>query len=318
MERSKGYYKFSEYLKERFGDKVFKVSVDAGFSCPNRDGTKGTGGCIFCDNRGFSFNTISINTISTVAVESQIENGMEFARKRYNAGKYIIYFQAYTNTYAPAAVLREKYDIVKKFDNIVGISIGTRPDCVDDEILDLIQEYTGNYEVWIEYGLQSIHEKTLKRINRNHSYEDFLNAVELTRKRKNIKICAHVIIGLPGETRMDIIDTAKELGRIKVDGVKIHPMHVIRETKLEEDYKKELYQPLDLDEYMELAVSFLEYLYPDTVIQRLTADCSPDYLTAPYWINDKNKVLSELGNILASEERYQGRLYEEKGICNGG
>ncbi len=300
------YYRFSDYLKTHFGCSVFKVSIDAGFSCPNRDGSKGISGCIYCDNRGFSFNTRIF-----LPLEIQIKNGIEFAKKRYRAEKYIIYFQAFTNTYAPLNVLKEKYDIVKKFDNIVGISIGTRPDCVDEQILNLIEEYSKEYEVWIEYGLQSIHTRTLNHINRNHSFDDFLRTYELTRKRKNIKICSHVIIGLPGETETDMINTAKELGMLKIDGVKIHPLHVIKGTKLEEDYKNGLYEPLKFEEYIKLAVSFLENLSPDTVIQRITADCSMEYLAAPCWINDKNRVLKELENTLAKEEKYQGRLYEE-------
>ncbi len=304
MMEERRYYKFSQYLRKRFGCRVHKVSIDAGFSCPNKDGKLSKDGCIYCDNRAFSFNT----RLSSRPIESQIEEGINWGRRRYGAEKFIVYFQAFTNTYASMDVLRQKYNIVRKFKDIVGICIGTRPDCVNEEILDLIQSYSSDYEVWLEYGLQSIHEKSLKFINRRHFYEDFLQAVELT-KGRNIKICAHVIIGLPGETKEDILATAKELGRLRLDGLKIHPLHIIKGTKLEELFRKGLYRPLELDEYVNLAVEFLEYLSPQTVIQRLSADCPPELLVAPLWIGEKNKVFKKIEDTLLKENRFQGRLY---------
>ncbi len=318
-ERPKRYYRFSKYLKEHFGCRVYKISIDAGFSCPNKDGRTSRDGCIYCDNKGFSFNTRSTGdrvsneaSILPPPIELQIEQGMEFGRKRFGAQKFIVYYQAYTNTYASLEVLKEKYDIVKKFKHIVGISIGTRPDCVNREVLDLIETYTSNYEVWLEYGLQSIHRKTLELINRNHAYGDFLRATELTRNRKNIKICAHIIIGLPYETRKDILETARTVGRLKLDGLKIHPLHIIKETKLEEFFKKGLYKPLQLDEYVSLAVEFLEYLWPETIIQRISAECPREFLVGPLWILEKNKVLSEIEKRLLEENRFQGKRWNSK------
>jgi radical SAM protein (TIGR01212 family) len=165
-----------------------------------------------------------------------------------------------------------------------------------------------DYEVWMEYGLQSIHDKSLKYINRGHSYQDFLEALNLTRKRKGIKICAHIILGLPGETRKDIMATAKELGRLKLDGVKIHPLHIIKGTKLEEQFKKGLYTPLQFEEYTGLVGKFLEYLCPDTVIQRLAADCPKELLAAPDWILQKSRVLEEIDRVLIKEGRFQGKM----------
>ena len=303
--RKSRYYKFSEYLRERFDCRVHKVSIDAGFSCPNKDGKLSKDGCIYCDNRAFSFNT----RLPSRLIETQIEEGANFGKRRYGAEKFIVYFQAFTNTYAPIDVLRQKYNIVRKFKDIVGISIGTRPDCVNEEILDLIQSYSSDYEVWLEYGLQSIHEKSLKFINRRHSYEDFLKAVELT-KGRNIKICAHVIIALPAETKEDILATAKELGRLRLDGLKIHPLHIIKGTKLEELFKKKLYEPLELDEYVGIVTEFLEYLSPQTVIQRLSADCPQELLVSPLWIGEKNKVLKKIEDTLSEEGRFQGRLFK--------
>jgi len=301
----KRYYRFSQYLKERFGCRVHKVSIDAGFSCPDKDGKLSQDGCIYCDNSAFSFNT----RLSPRPIETQIKEGMGFGQKRYGAGKFIVYFQAYTNTYAPLQILKQRYDTVRKFKDIVGISIGTRPDCVNEEVLDLIKSYASDYEVWVEYGLQSIHAKTLKFINRHHSYNDFLKALEMTRRR-DLKICAHVIIGLPQENKKEILETARELGRLKIDGLKIHPLHVVKGTRLESMFKEGLYKLLKLDEYVNLATDFLEYLWPETVIQRITADCPPELLIAPLWLTEKNKVLKEIDNTLFKKDKFQGRFFK--------
>ncbi|MCK5595424.1 TIGR01212 family radical SAM protein [bacterium] len=301
------YYEFSKYLRNRFGERVYKVSIDAGFSCPNRDGSKSKDGCIYCDNKGFSFNS----RIAALPIEEQIAKGIEFGKRRFKAQKFIVYFQAYTSTYASLNVLKKKYNIIRKFKDVVGISIGTRPDCINDEILDLIESYTSDYEVWIEYGLQSIHNKTLEFINRGHFYEDFLEAVNLTRKRKNIKICVHVIIGLPNETKNDILKTAAVLGKLKLDGIKIHPIHIIKGTKLEGIYKEGRYRPLELDAYVDLTVEFLERIWQGTVIHRITADCPGKFLAAPMWILDKSKVLGKIDEKLLQMNTFQGKLYNE-------
>lgn len=299
------YYKFSEYLKKRFGCRVARVSIDAGFSCPNRDGAIGRDGCIFCDNRGFSRNS----RIAPRPIEEQIQEGIVRARERFKAEKFIIYFQAYTNTYAPIDVLDTCYSIIKKYEGVVALAIGTRPDCINNDILELIQSYTQDYEVWLEYGLQSMHNKTLNTIQRGHTYEDFLDAVLLTKKRENINICAHVIIGLPNETKQNITETAKAVGKLQLDGIKIHPLHIIKETRLHDMHRKGRYNPLSFDDYVHLAVDFLEYLWPKTVIQRLSADCPREYLVAPEWIQDKHKVLNEIERTLVNRDSFQGRLY---------
>ena len=258
---------------------------------------------------GFSFNS----RIPQRPIDEQIKMGMDFGKRRFKAEKFIVYFQAYTNTYASLEVLKKKYDTIREFEDVVGISIGTRPDCINGEILDLIESYASDYEVWIEYGLQSIHNKTLEFINRGHVYKDFLEAVNLTRERKNIKICVHVIIGLPHETKEDILKTAEVLGRLRLDGIKIHPIHIIKGTKLEEIYKKGQYKPLELDVYVNVVVGFLEYLWADTVIQRITADCPRELLIAPMWILDKNKALGKIEEKLLQMNTFQGRLYQERG-----
>jgi uncharacterized protein len=281
---------------------VHKVTVDAGFSCPNRDGSLSKDGCIYCSNEGFSVNTRQ----KRLPVKEQIAKGIAVMRKRLNAEKFVVYFQAFSNTHAAVDQLRQTYDAIKDFKEVVGLSIATRPDCVDEEKLDLIQSYAKSYDVWIEYGLQSIHNSTLRAINRGHSYEDFLKAVMLTRKRKGIKICAHVIIGLPGETEEMMMDTAKALGTLKVEGVKIHPLHVVKGTKLEQMYRRKEFDVLTRHDYVHYAVHFLEYLWPQTVIQRITADCPPDLLVAPMWLLEKQRLLSEIHEYMEQKQVVQG------------
>jgi radical SAM protein (TIGR01212 family) len=286
----KGYYKFSAYLKEHFGTKVSKISVDAGFSCPNKDGKINRDGCIYCDNRAFSFQA---RQDKPLGLQKQIRDGIEAAKKKFKAEKFIVYFQAYTNTYAPINVLKQNYDVIKEFKDIVGISIATRPDCVDEDILKLIDSYADKYEVWIEYGLQSIHNKTLQLINRGHSYEDFLKTFEMTKKYR-IKICVHVILGLPDETEEMMMQTAKEMARIKIDAIKIHPLHIIKDTKLNDMFKKGEYRPLELDEYIKILTKLLSSLGPEIVIERISALCPKELLVAPEWVSQRNAVENRL------------------------
>lgn len=282
---------------------MYKITVDAGFSCPNLDGTLSSRGCAFCNNAAFS----PAVRQRGLSVENQIEAGIEYGKRRYGAEKFIVYFQPYSNTHAPAGELEKKYNAVKKFSRVVGISIGTRPDCIDEEKIALIGGYASSgYEVWLEYGLQSVHDTTLQRLNRNHSYADFLKAVELTRKRKDIKICAHVIIGLPGETLRDIMETAGECRRLKLDGVKIHPLHVVKNTEMEKLFKEKKYAPLKFEEYVDAAALFMTKLHPSTVIQRLAAGCPQEFLVAPGWLNDKNRVLQAVEEKMAKCNMAQG------------
>ena len=279
------------------------MCVDAGFSCPNRDGTKGLGGCIYCNSSSFSG-----NRSAALSVKEQIEKGRQFVKKRYGAEKFIVYFQRNTNTYAPAEELKKNYDIIKKFPGAAGISVGTRPDCVNREILSLLSGYTSSYDVWIEYGLQSMHDKTLELINRGHGLNDFIKAFRLTRNFPDIKICVHVIIGLPGENFGDILQTAEFLGKLKVDGVKIHPLHVVKDTLLGRMYEKGEYSPLELKEYASVISDFMERLHPSTVIHRIGADCTDETLLAPEWIANKHKLIKQVELIMREKGKYQGRL----------
>jgi uncharacterized protein len=297
------YYKFSEYLKERFGCRVHKVTVDAGFNCPNIDGTLSKDGCIFCDNYSFS----PAVRKKHISLKQQVSEGIEYGRIRYKAKKFIVYFQPYSNTYAPVKVLKKRYDVIREFPDVVGMAIGTRPDLVDEEKLKLIEEYTKDYEVWLEYGLQSVHDKTLRLTNRNHTYQDVVKAVEMTRNR-GIKICAHVIIGLPGETKEEMLETAKGCSHLNLDGIKIHPLYIVKGTALERMYNEGNYKPLEMDNYIEITAEFIAHLNPNMVIQRLSADCPEEMLAAPEWIREKQQVIKGVEEKMLKANLVQGCL----------
>lgn len=305
LTRTKRYYQFSEYLKERFGCKVYKVTIDAGFTCPNRDGELGWGGCTYCNNLGFSANTRH----APLPIAEQVERGMAFMRRRYKAEKFIAYFQAYTNTYAPIDTLRACYDAALAFEDVVGLSVGTRPDCVPEPVLDMIEGYRANHEVWIEYGLQSIHDTTLRRVNRGHDYAVFLDALDRT-LRRGLKVCVHVILGLPGESHADMMATARAVGQMDIDGLKIHLMHVLRDTPLEKDLREGRFKPLEFDEYVGLVCDFLEYIPPRISIQRLTADGPRSILLAPKWSTRKRKIIAAIDAELERRDSHQGSRLE--------
>ncbi len=302
----KRYKDFNSYLREIFGERVQKIPIDAGFSCPNRDGTISSKGCIFCDSRGSGTGAL-IN--KRIPIKTQIEQAIRYFRKRYKAKKFIAYFQAFTNTYASIEKLKKTYDQVLCFDDIVGISIGTRPDCIDKEKLNLISSYKEKYMIWIEYGLQSAHDKTLQRINRGHNVKCFENAVYMT-KRYEINICAHVIIGLPGEDKKMILETARYISNLPIHGVKIHFLYIVKNTPIAEIYKKGKFRCLGMQEYVQLVIDFLELLRPDIVIQRLTGDPPSDELIAPSWSLKKNKILNLIRKGLEEQNTWQGRLYK--------
>jgi radical SAM protein (TIGR01212 family) len=300
----KRYYRFSEYLKRVFGLKVYKVSLDAGFTCPNRDGKKGFGGCMYCVNESFS-----PNAGRPISIGEQMRRGMEFMRSRYRAEKFIAYFQAFTNTYADVETLRRCYEEALRFPDVVGLSIGTRPDCVPDDVLDLIRGYASRCHVWVEYGLQSMHDATLDFVNRGHHYGDFVDAVRRTRER-GINVCAHVILGLPGESREDMMETARGVSSLGVEGIKLHHLYVARHTPLETLYRLGKIDVLSHDEYIELAADFLERISPDITIQRLVGDVTSDMLVAPKWPVSKEVVLRGITEELVRRKSCQGAKEE--------
>ena len=282
---------YNDYLKQKYGCKVYRIAIDAGFSCPNIK----SGGCIYCNSKGSRASYIN----PALPIQKQLEIRMEYLKKTKSAKKFIAYFQAHTNTYAPADKLKATYDQVTGFDGIVGISIGTRPDAIDREKLKLIASYKDRYEVWLEYGLQSVHDKTLKLINRGHTFDDFLNAVKMTREF-GIPVCAHVILGLPGETREDMMATAKRLAELKIEGIKMHLLHILKGSKLEELYRKGEIILLGQDEYVELTREFLNNLAPDMIVQRLTGQGSRDDHVAPLWALDKTGTINKITKSISS------------------
>ncbi len=298
------YYKFSKYLEEKFGTKVYKITLDAGFSCPNRDGTISSEGCIFCDEQG----SFSLSHSSLLPIREQVKEAIRNLPARYNAKKFLAYFQAYTNTYGSLNFLKKTYDEAFSDDRIVGISIGTRPDCVDIKKIKLISTYPNP---WIEYGLQSVHNKTLKLINRGHDFETFLRSYELT-KKFDIKVCVHVILGLPDETYDDMIQTALTLQKLRPDGVKFHVLTVLRGTKLHELYLQNKLKLMSEDEYCNILCDFLELLPPDTTIHRTAGTGLIDELIAPLWVKNKFETQNKIDLFLFERQTHQGFKYNLK------
>ncbi len=298
------FYPFSEYLKEQFPYKVHKIPLHAGFTCPNRDGRAGVGGCTYCTNESFSPNVKGPH----LTISEQIEKGKAFHKKRYGAEKFIAYFQSFTNTYADVEILQSYYEEALKDKDVIGISIGTRPDCVTDDIISLIEGYTKYYHVWIEYGLQSIHDDTLRRVNRGHDYKTFLDAIYRT-KKTCIRICVHVILGLPGETKRDMMETAEAISGLGVQGIKLHHLYVAKNTALAEEYFQGKVPTLNMNGYIELAADFLERIPTDVTIQRLVGDIHGDTLISPQWAASKAEITLGITRELERRGTYQGSRY---------
>jgi len=296
----KRYNQYSAHLKNKFGVKVYKITLDAGFSCPNRDGTISSGGCIFCDEGG-SFSQAHSNLLT---IEDQVEAGVKNLSERFKAQKFMSYFQAYSNTYKPVNELEKIYNSALKHSDIVGISIGTRPDCVNNEKLDLIASYKDDYYTWVEYGLQSIHDKTLLRINRGHNMDCFLRAYEATKER-GINVCVHVIFGL-WETHDEIMQTAQKLAELGVDGVKIHMLCALENTKLANIYNSGGIDFMSEDEYVQTTCDFLEYLPKETTIHRLAGNGLKKNLIAPRWLGAKFNSLNKIDKEFIKRNSYQG------------
>ena len=295
----KRYNQFSAYLKNKFGAKVYKITIDAGFSCPNRDGTISTGGCIFCDDGG-SFSQAHSNKLS---VEEQVIIGAKTLHDRFKAQKFMSYFQAYSNTYKPVDELEKIYKSALNHPDVVGLSVGTRPDCVDEDKLNLLADIGKDYYTWIEYGLQSIHDKTLKKINRGHDFDCFLRAYEMS-KEKGLNVCVHVIFGL-WETRDEILQTAQKLAQLHVDGVKIHMLCALENTKLATLYQNGEIDFMSEDEYVSLVTDFLEILPANTTIHRLAGNGLKENLIAPRWLGAKLDCLNKIDREFIRRNTYQ-------------
>ena len=283
---------YNEHMKKIFGCKVYKVSIDGNFSCPNRDGNKSVDGCIFCDANGSSSRTNILNT----SITNQIKNNIRIRRSRYRAKKFIAYFQSFTNTYGSVAELKKKYDEAISADKeIVGLNISTRADCINEEKIKLIASYKDKVKyVCIEYGMQTCHNKTLKILNRQETHKDFLKALNLT-KKYNLHHCAHVILGLPGETIEDQLVTAETISKLDIEGIKIHLLTAMKNTRLEKMYNKGIWSPLSYEDYISLICCFLEKIHPECIIHRLSGSGHPEHLLAPTWLkNSKIKIVNDV------------------------
>ncbi len=299
----KRYNAFSDHLKQKFGAKVYKITLDAGFSCPNRDGTISNCGCIFCDDGG-SFSQAHSNLLS---IEEQVNTGAKTLSERFGAQKFMSYFQAFSNTYKPVQELEKIYTASLHHPDIVGLSIGTRPDCVDEDKLKLISSFTSDYYTWIEYGLQTVHDKTLIKINRGHDYKCFLEAYEKT-KEAGINICLHVILNL-FETYEEMMQTAQTIAKLEPEGVKIHMLCALEGTKLADIYNAGELEFMSQDEYVSTVCDFLEYLPPQTTIHRLAGNGLRTELVAPRWIGKKLDTLNRIDREFIRRDSRQGTKF---------
>jgi radical SAM protein (TIGR01212 family) len=305
----KRYYDFKSFLVNRFGCRVHKLQIDAGFTCPNRDGKVAWGGCAYCDGRG----SVLRQQGPLPSVAEQIRSGKALYRNLRGAAKFIAYFQTFTNTYAPAEKLRALYEEALTQEDVIGLSIGTRPDCIDDDILSMLEDFAKRSHVWIEYGLQSIHDRTLRRMNRGHDAATFMEAVRKTADR-GLFICTHIIVGLPGETHEQMLETARTIATLPIDGIKIHSLLALRGTEVGRMYEEGAITLPGKDDYVATVCDILEILPPSMVIQRLTAEGYRDIYLGPDWASNKLKVLNAIDRELEKRDTYQGvRWMQDKG-----
>jgi radical SAM protein (TIGR01212 family) len=283
-------------MLHRYGERVHKIAIDADFTCPNRDGSKGRGGCTFCNNVSFS-----PNGRRPAAIPVQIEAGRRVIRRRTGARKYLAYFQAYTNTYADISELRRLYDQALSEPDVIGIAVGTRPDCVPAPVLDLLAAYQSQgHEVWLELGLQSSFDESLRRVNRGHGFAEYRSAV-LDARRRGLQVCTHLIVGLPGETKTHCEITLDRVLELGVDGLKLHPLHVVKGTQLANEWRRGEYQPLLLDEYIAIASALIRQTPPEIIFHRVTATAAPRILLAPDWCSRKWLVLNRITDALQQQ-----------------
>ncbi len=295
------YYGYREYILKRFGQRVQKVSVDAGFTCPNRDGTKGFGGCIYCNNNSFTPGYLN----GTAELIKQIDEGQDFLRRRYKAEKFIVYFQANTNTYAPLDELKKLYETALSQPDVLGLAIGTRPDCVDKELLNYLETLAKHRFISLEYGLESAHDNILTSINRGHTVNEYKRAVELTAGR-NICIGTHIILGLPGETKAMMLDGAYFISSLPVDFLKIHHLHIVENTALARKFKEKPFKTFTIDEYIPLVSEFISRLSPYIILQRVAGETHPRNLIAPKWGLRINRVTEMVINHMNKNSIIQG------------
>ena len=302
MEELERYKHLNNYLKQKFGERTLKICIDGGFTCPNRDGSKGIGGCIFCSEKGSGDHIKVANSIT-----SQVENYFK-SYKAERANKFIAYFQNFTNTYDSIKNLKEKYDSALIDDRIVGLAVATRPDCINEDVVKLLKSYTNKYYVCVELGLQTSNDKTAKLINRCYSNAEFINAVKLL-NLYNIDVVVHVMVGLPNETLDDIKQTVNFINSYNIQGLKIHSCYVIKNTKLAQLYNDGKYIPLSLEEYISSCAYILTHINPNIVIHRISGDAPKDLLIAPSWNSHKKWIVNGLNKYMKDNDLYQGMYY---------
>ncbi len=309
---NKRFNSYSGYIRQKYGERVQKVTVDAGFTCPNRDGTVAVGGCTYCNNESFNpgYNTAS------KSIRVQIEEGQEFLKRRYGVGKFIVYFQPYSNTYAPADVLKKYYEEALSVPGVIGLTIGTRPDCIDEQKLDYLDLLAQEYDITLEFGLESISDETLKKINRGHDYKSYLDALAMSRGR-NFKICTHIIIGFPWENKQHWLATADELSNLSFDFLKIHQLHIVKDTVMARQHAVKPFRLLGYEEYLDVIVSFLERLNPQIVVQRLFGEAPPQILIAPRWYKRNSEILQGIEAEFIKRDTWQGKFFNSDGNISG-
>lgn len=303
---NKRYHTWNYHLRQQFGHKVFKVALDAGFDCPNRDGTVAFGGCTFCSSAGSG----DFAGDRKDSLQTQFNNVKTNMHKKWPDAKYMAYFQAFTNTHAPVEVLRECYETVLKEDDVVGLSIGTRPDCLPDDVVEYLAELNERTYLWVELGLQTIHEETANLINRAHDFNCYLDGVEKLRKH-GIRVCSHIINGLPLESTEMMMETAHAVAKLDVQGIKIHLLHLLKGTPMVKQFEKGLLTFMSFDEYINLVCDQLEILPPEMAIHRLTGDGPIDLMVGPMWSVNKWEVLNAIDAELVRRNSWQGKLYNE-------
>ncbi|WP_226647124.1 TIGR01212 family radical SAM protein [Mesobacillus subterraneus] len=300
----KRYHTWNYHLRNHFGHKVFKVALDGGFDCPNRDGTVAHGGCTFCSAAGSGdFAGDRVEDLGT-----QFKKIKEKMHTKWKDGKYMAYFQAFTNTHAPVEVLREKYETVLNEEGVVGLSIATRPDCLPDDVVEYLAELNERTYLWVELGLQTVHEKTANLINRAHDYETYKEGVDKLRKH-GIRVCSHIINGLPQETPEMMMETAQEVAKLDVQGIKIHLLHLLKGTPMVKQYEKGLLEFLNFEDYVKLVCDQLEILPPEMIIHRITGDGPIELMVGPMWSVNKWEVLNGIDKELKRRDSWQGKFY---------
>lgn len=303
---SRRYNAYVDHLKARFGKRVQKVVVHAGFTCPNRDGSKGYGGCIYCNNDTFKPPYCK----AEMSIAEQVEEGINFLSKRYGVDKYMVYFQPFSNTYASLEKLQNLYLEALNHPQVVGLAIGTRPDCIDEEKIDFLEQLAKQYYITVEYGLESPYDSTLQWINRQHDFQNWVEAVQNTADR-GIEICTHIILGLPPESNQEMIQTARILSEYPIQSVKIHHLHVVQNTRLAGKYHQDPFHLFSLPEYIDLVVDFLQHLKPDIMLQRLVGETQPHLLIGPQWGIRADAVQRRIERALEEKDVWQGKLWDK-------